>query len=237
MALASKSRSLRFTSLSTVAGRLVAALVLLLAAVVALLFAMRFTAIAFDCGFSPFAWLPHIHGAGDRLLLLAAVIAFLVAALSLLSARGPARLKIALPGEGTLEVRFSAIEHTLCSSVEAQGDVERVRIAVRSGGGGPAAQVSVQLSAPRSDLEATRREFAEVVRAAMMRATGQALTAVDVAVTASALPVTAGAPPVSTVAAASAGQPPAPSDDAVAPGSDAPAGDDAGQSPETRGGA
>jgi len=217
VARAKKPKRPRSSALPAMVRAVVAVVVLLLAAALSLLFAMRFTAIAFDCGFSPFKWLPHVSGSGDRVLILAGFIAFLTGAAVSLSARDQDRLKIALPGEGSLTVRAAAVESILRCRLEAADTVTRATVTVASRKGGPAVRADLKLSAPGVDPGATQRELEEVARVALVQATGLTPSSVKIAVT---VAPAATSPAPSLVAAADAE---APAEPAVAATDEAPA--------------
>ena len=149
-------------------------MLLLAAGIVALLFAMRLTAAAFDCDFSPFPYLGITADHASRAWLLAGVVIALGVLLWLVLRHGEETLW--LPGEGGgVLVPAAALarlaEETACRHPE----VVRAEAVLRVREGAPAGTVRVY-GRPLADPAPLAVEVELVVRERLARVVGAAPT-------------------------------------------------------------
>ena len=148
-----------------------AAFVLLLGGGVSLLlFAMRLTAAAFGCGFSPFAYLGLPEAYGWQVVLFASLGTVCVVLLALVLDDSRDELWLAGASAGVL-VPADALERLLRDAALAHVEVVRADVEVRAGRGGAATTLEVALR-PLVDGDAVAAELAAGARELLARATG-----------------------------------------------------------------
>jgi hypothetical protein len=151
--------------------------VLLLAAgLVALLYAMRLTALTFGCDLSPFAYLSLPDGHGAHAWLLAGALAGLVALVLLVVRHGDDRLW--LPGEGGgVSVPAAALGALAERAASAHPDVVRAEAFLKVRRGELAGDVRLYVR-PLADGAAVGAASGEAARAALESLTGRSAAAV-----------------------------------------------------------
>jgi len=145
--------------------------VLLLGGGVALLLvAARLVAAAFDCGFSPFAYLDLPEGYGWQAVIFGGLVAACVALLALAGGTPRDELWLAGPRGGVL-MSGPAVEEMLSDQAREHPDVVRASADVRVRRGRPKGVLNLELR-PLADRDALGPELGAVARASLVRLSG-----------------------------------------------------------------
>lgn len=180
--LAPRTETRRPAGVSPGAVTRVATFCLLLAGgVVALLFAMRLTAAAFDCDFSPFPYLTFGDDHGLLAWLLAAALVVLGALLWLVLRHGDETVWLGAADGGVLVPRIALERPAGAAAAGSHPDVVTAEIDLAQRGGALRARARVW-ARPLADTAAVGAAVDEAVRRDVVRRSGRELSRLDVRV-------------------------------------------------------
>ena len=147
----------------------------------ALLFAMRLTAAAFSCDFSPFPYLTFTDDHGLLAWLLAAALVVLGILVWLVLRHGAETLWLAAEDGGVLAPRAGLERPAGVAAAGSHPDVVRAEVELSERGGALRARARVW-ARPLADAAAVGAAVDEAVRSSVSRLTGREVSRLDVRV-------------------------------------------------------
>lgn len=146
-----------------------------------MLFAMRLTAAAFGCDFSPFAYLSFSDGPALLAWLLGSALVVIAVLIWLVLRHGEETLWLASTTGGALVPAAALEQPAAAAATGSHPDVVRAEVSLTGRGGALRARAHV-LARPLSDVATVKEAVDPAVRARVLRLAGRDVDRVDIRV-------------------------------------------------------